>query len=101
PARPAHRQGRPVREHAADGASAHAERVRGPRRPDHCDRRPEGRQRGSTVTSTGTEPTKHITHWIGGKPWDGQAERQGDVYDPATGRGTGDVGFPSPGEGEG
>ena len=36
--------------------------------------------------------TKHITHWIGGKPWDGEAERRGDVYDPATGQVTPGVG---------
>jgi len=28
---------------------------------------------------------KRITHWIGGKPWDGTAERTGPVFDPATG----------------
>jgi malonate-semialdehyde dehydrogenase (acetylating)/methylmalonate-semialdehyde dehydrogenase len=26
-----------------------------------------------------------VTHWINGKPWEGTAERSGDVYDPATG----------------
>ncbi|HEX3779334.1 MAG TPA: CoA-acylating methylmalonate-semialdehyde dehydrogenase [Pseudonocardiaceae bacterium] len=31
-----------------------------------------------------TSPTR-ITHWIGGKPWDGVADRAGNVYDPATG----------------
>ena len=36
---------------------------------------------------------KHITHWIGGKPWTGQAERQGDVYNPATGQVSGTVDF--------
>ena len=36
---------------------------------------------------------KHITHWIGGKPWAGEASRQGDVYDPATGQRTGTVDF--------
>jgi len=36
---------------------------------------------------------RHITHWIGGKPWDGVAARQGDVYDPATGLVTGKVDF--------
>ena len=41
---------------------------------------------------------KHVTHWIGGKPWDGEAERHGDVYDPATGRVTGQVDFASPAE---
>jgi malonate-semialdehyde dehydrogenase (acetylating) / methylmalonate-semialdehyde dehydrogenase len=39
--------------------------------------------------------TKHITHWIGGKPWDGVAERHGDVYDPATGQVTDTVDFAS------
>jgi malonate-semialdehyde dehydrogenase (acetylating) / methylmalonate-semialdehyde dehydrogenase len=37
--------------------------------------------------------TKHVTHWIGGKPWTGPAERQGDLYDPATGQVTGAVDF--------
>ncbi|WP_406045152.1 CoA-acylating methylmalonate-semialdehyde dehydrogenase [Micromonospora sp. NBC_00898] len=31
------------------------------------------------------------THWIGGKPWNGVAERTGDIYDPATGQVTGQV----------
>jgi malonate-semialdehyde dehydrogenase (acetylating)/methylmalonate-semialdehyde dehydrogenase len=34
-----------------------------------------------------------ITHWIGGKPWTGTAERQGDVFDPATGEVSGHVDF--------
>ena len=42
--------------------------------------------------------TKHITHWIGGKPWDGEAERHGDVYDPATGQVSGQVDFAAPAE---
>jgi malonate-semialdehyde dehydrogenase (acetylating) / methylmalonate-semialdehyde dehydrogenase len=29
--------------------------------------------------------TARITHWIGGKQWNGQADRHGDVYDPALG----------------
>jgi malonate-semialdehyde dehydrogenase (acetylating)/methylmalonate-semialdehyde dehydrogenase len=37
--------------------------------------------------------TKHVTHWIGGKPWTGPAERQGDLYDPATGQVSGAVDF--------
>jgi len=37
--------------------------------------------------------TKHVTHWIGGKPWTGPAERRGDLYDPATGQVTGAVDF--------
>jgi malonate-semialdehyde dehydrogenase (acetylating)/methylmalonate-semialdehyde dehydrogenase len=45
-----------------------------------------------------TQPGKHITHWIGGKPWTGEAERGGDVYDPATGQVTGHVDFASPAE---
>jgi malonate-semialdehyde dehydrogenase (acetylating) / methylmalonate-semialdehyde dehydrogenase len=38
---------------------------------------------------------KHITHWIGGKPWTADAPRQGDVYDPATGQVAGRVDFAS------
>jgi len=37
--------------------------------------------------------TQHITHWIGGKPWDGVAERHGDIYNPATGEVSGQVDF--------
>ncbi len=36
---------------------------------------------------------KHLTHWIGGKPWVGEAARQGAVFDPATGERTGAVDF--------
>ena len=36
------------------------------------------------ATETGTK-LGTITHWIGGKGWDGPVERWGDVYDPATG----------------
>ncbi|MHB1517251.1 MAG: CoA-acylating methylmalonate-semialdehyde dehydrogenase [Acidimicrobiales bacterium] len=36
---------------------------------------------------------KHITHWIDGKPWVGEAERHGKVFDPATGIQTGEVDF--------
>jgi malonate-semialdehyde dehydrogenase (acetylating)/methylmalonate-semialdehyde dehydrogenase len=39
--------------------------------------------------------SKHITHWIGGRPWDGAAQRRGDIYDPATGQVTGTVDFAS------
>src|SRR6478672_11741384 len=38
---------------------------------------------------------KHCTHWIGGKPWGGAADRHGDIYDPATGEVTGSVDFAS------
>ncbi|WP_328594072.1 CoA-acylating methylmalonate-semialdehyde dehydrogenase [Actinomadura macrotermitis] len=37
--------------------------------------------------------SKHVTHWIGGKPFDGTAARQGDIYDPATGQVSGKVDF--------
>ena len=36
-----------------------------------------------------------ITHWIGGKPWTGTAERQGEVFDPALGTVSGQVDFAS------
>jgi len=37
---------------------------------------------------------KHVTHWIGGKPWTGVAAAQrGDVYNPATGQVSGTVDF--------
>src|ERR1700693_4690967 len=42
--------------------------------------------------------TKHITHWIAGKPWDGEAERHGDVDAPATGQVRGQVDFAPPAE---
>jgi malonate-semialdehyde dehydrogenase (acetylating)/methylmalonate-semialdehyde dehydrogenase len=29
---------------------------------------------------------RQVTHWINGKPWSGTAQRQGDVFDPATGQ---------------
>ena len=37
--------------------------------------------------------TNHITHYIGGKLWQGKSDRQGDVYNPATGQITGKVDF--------
>ncbi|MFW5416759.1 CoA-acylating methylmalonate-semialdehyde dehydrogenase [Nocardiopsis sp. CNT-189] len=40
--------------------------------------------------------SKHVTHWIGGKPAAGAAERRGDIYNPATGEATGTVDFASP-----
>jgi malonate-semialdehyde dehydrogenase (acetylating) / methylmalonate-semialdehyde dehydrogenase len=42
--------------------------------------------------------TNRITHWIGGKAWDGEASRHGDVYNPATGQVTGAVDFATPAE---
>ena len=41
---------------------------------------------------------KHVTHWIGGKPWTGTAQRHGDIYDPATGQVSGTVDFAAPEE---
>ena len=38
---------------------------------------------------------KHISHWIGGTPWNGAAERHGNIYDPATGQVSGTVDFAS------
>ncbi|TDB86507.1 CoA-acylating methylmalonate-semialdehyde dehydrogenase [Actinomadura sp. KC216] len=37
--------------------------------------------------------SKHVTHWIGGKPFAGEAERRGDIYEPASGRLAGTVDF--------
>ena len=37
--------------------------------------------------------SKHVSHWIDGKPFGGVAERQGDIYDPATGQISGRVDF--------
>jgi malonate-semialdehyde dehydrogenase (acetylating)/methylmalonate-semialdehyde dehydrogenase len=37
--------------------------------------------------------TKHVTHWIDGKTYGGVAERQGTIYDPATGEVSGSVDF--------
>jgi malonate-semialdehyde dehydrogenase (acetylating)/methylmalonate-semialdehyde dehydrogenase len=38
---------------------------------------------------------KRITHWIDGKPWNGDSERRGDVYDPSTGQISGQVDYAS------
>ncbi len=38
---------------------------------------------------------KHCTHWIGGKPWAGEASSRGDIYNPATGQVSGTVDFAS------
>jgi malonate-semialdehyde dehydrogenase (acetylating) / methylmalonate-semialdehyde dehydrogenase len=43
----------------------------------------------------GESVSKHVTHWIDGKPWTGAAERRGAIHDPATGRTTGSVDFAS------
>ncbi len=41
------------------------------------------------------ETVTPINHWIGGKPWSGGSGRSGPVYNPATGRQTGEVAFAS------
>ena len=42
----------------------------------------------------GVTHVKHVTHWIGGKPWTGSEPGQrGDIYNPATGQVTGTVDF--------
>jgi malonate-semialdehyde dehydrogenase (acetylating)/methylmalonate-semialdehyde dehydrogenase len=42
--------------------------------------------------------TATVTHWIGGRPWTGRAERQGDVCDPASGTVQARVDFATPAE---
>ncbi|MEV4254726.1 aldehyde dehydrogenase family protein, partial [Spirillospora sp. NPDC049652] len=42
--------------------------------------------------------SKHVTHWINGKPFEGTAERRGDIYDPARGAVAGSVDFASSAE---
>ncbi|HVQ17961.1 MAG TPA: CoA-acylating methylmalonate-semialdehyde dehydrogenase [Actinomycetes bacterium] len=37
--------------------------------------------------------SKHVTHWIDGKRYGGVADRQSDIYDPATGQVSGQVDF--------
>jgi malonate-semialdehyde dehydrogenase (acetylating) / methylmalonate-semialdehyde dehydrogenase len=36
---------------------------------------------------------KHVTHWISGKPWDGEAGTRGDIYNPASGQVSGTVDY--------
>jgi malonate-semialdehyde dehydrogenase (acetylating)/methylmalonate-semialdehyde dehydrogenase len=42
--------------------------------------------------------TKHVTHWIGGKPFGGESDRRGDIFEPASGRVAGTVDFAGPRE---
>src|ERR1700749_536706 len=49
----------------------------------------------SDTTGTTDAQSKHVTHWIGGKPWTGDADRRGDIYNPATGHVSGTVDFAS------
>jgi malonate-semialdehyde dehydrogenase (acetylating)/methylmalonate-semialdehyde dehydrogenase len=37
--------------------------------------------------------SKHVTHWIGGKPFAGESGRRGEIYEPASGRVAGIVDF--------
>jgi len=41
------------------------------------------------MTAAGT----HVTHWIDGRPWSGEARSRGDIHDPATGAVAGAVDF--------
>jgi malonate-semialdehyde dehydrogenase (acetylating)/methylmalonate-semialdehyde dehydrogenase len=45
------------------------------------------------MTGTVSTSTPLVRHWIGGKPYDGSAERTGEVFDPATGELTKHVAF--------
>ncbi|GGQ37605.1 malonate-semialdehyde dehydrogenase (acetylating)/methylmalonate-semialdehyde dehydrogenase [Actinomadura coerulea] len=37
--------------------------------------------------------SRHVTHWIGGKPYGGASDRRGDIFEPASGRVAGTVDF--------
>ncbi len=41
---------------------------------------------------------KRVTHWIGGKPFNGESARRGEIYEPASGRLAGTVDFAGPDE---
>ncbi|CRK55934.1 Methylmalonate-semialdehyde dehydrogenase [Alloactinosynnema sp. L-07] len=41
---------------------------------------------------------RRISHWIDGKPWSGDTDRHGDVFDPATGQVAAHVDFAGPTE---
>jgi malonate-semialdehyde dehydrogenase (acetylating)/methylmalonate-semialdehyde dehydrogenase len=48
----------------------------------------------TTSPDTGTDQKLGtVTHWIGGRSWDGPVERWGDVFDPATGERTARVAY--------
>jgi malonate-semialdehyde dehydrogenase (acetylating)/methylmalonate-semialdehyde dehydrogenase len=49
-----------------------------------------------TETIEAPAALKQINHWIGGKPVAGASGRKGPVYNPATGRQTGEVDFATP-----
>ena len=86
--RPAGRQGRPVRQRDPDGPAADPDRGRGTRGPGDPGRRDPRRRRG-------WRHDRRISHWIDGKPWATARARQGEVFDPATGRRTAKVDFAS------
>src|SRR5581483_9503151 len=98
-ARAAHRQGRPLRALAADGAADDADRGRRQGGCGHRGRRAaRGRRGGAAMTgetSGGPLTGTHRTHWIGGKLWEGAAQRRGDIFNPATGKVSGTVDFAS------
>lgn len=37
--------------------------------------------------------SRHVTHWIGGKPYGGAGDRRGEIFEPASGRVAGTVDF--------
>src|SRR5690606_2060884 len=117
PTRSARRQGRTARPHPAHGAAAHPHPGGGrgggghPRRGRHLGQRrgrlnrpgaapPHPGRAPHTLSSTKKVPlsVKHVSHWIGGKPWQGPSERRGDIYNPATGRVSGTVDLAGPDE---
>ncbi len=47
-----------------------------------------------TISDTATHTQlATVTHWIGGKAWDGPVDRWGDVYNPALGEPSARVAF--------
>lgn len=44
---------------------------------------------------------RRVTHWIDGKPWDGEADRTGPVFDPSTGEQVAEVDLATPEEVDG
>src|SRR6266545_906874 len=91
---PAGRQGRPVRQRDPDVAPDDRHRGRGGRGAGD----PRGIDRRGTEGDHGMSGTKRVQHWIGGKPWDGVAERTGEIFNPATGEVAGAVDFAGPAE---
>src|SRR4051794_34353910 len=66
----------------------------GPQRKVEVEVHPGNAETGP-MTAPSADSVRTITHRIGGKPWTGTSERQGDVYDPALGVVSGRVDFAS------